>query len=234
MTQFLDPAAVKIDPFGLWFVFMIGVMMPLSVVKSARRPTPALERQRISQRLKNVLFLLVLFAIAVFVAWKDGISLFPRIPVTARLVAMCAAVLAAILSMAELLLAARTPEERKRLWVKQIIPRTAAERAVWLLSSAVAGVTEEAIFRGVFFVLVSALTKSVIAGALISAIVFAIAHYRQGRKSVVMIGLFALLFQWLIIMSGSLVPAMAVHALYDMIRGLVAGRRLERLEPATP
>jgi membrane protease YdiL (CAAX protease family) len=232
--QFLDPAATRVDLWGMWFVFMIGVMMPFSVIRSVRRPTPTptLERQRISQRLKNVAFLLVLFAIAIAVAERDGISLFPRIAVTARLAGLCAIVLIATLSIAELLLASRSPEERKRLWVRQSIPRTPMERATWILSSTVAGITEETIFRGVFYVLVASLTGNVIAGAVISAFVFAIAHYRQGKKNMLLVGLFALFFQWLVITTGSLVPAMVVHGLYDVIRGLLAGHRFEKLEQA--
>lgn len=230
--QFLDPAATRVDIWGMWFVFMIGVMMPFSVIRSVRRPPPTVERQRISQRLKNVAYLLVLFAIAMAVAARDAISLFPRIAVTPRLVGLCAIVLVGTLSVAELLLTSRSPEERKRLWVRQIIPRTPMERAVWILSSAVAGITEETIFRGVFYVLVASLTGSIIAGAVISAFVFAIAHYRQGRKSMLLIGLFALFFQWLVVTTGSLVPAMVVHGLYDVIRGLLAGHRFEKLEQA--
>ena len=107
--------------WGIWFVFMIGVMMPFSIIRSVRRPPPAFERQRRAQA-----------------------------------------------SLGQ-----------------------------------------------------------------ISAFVFAIAHFRQGRKSMALIGLFALLFQWLVITTGSLVPGMVVHGLYDVIRGLLAGRRFEKLEPAT-
>ena len=46
--QFLDPAATRVDVWGIWFVFMIGVMMPFSVIRSVRRRPPAVERQRIA------------------------------------------------------------------------------------------------------------------------------------------------------------------------------------------
>lgn len=175
---------------------------------------------------------MVLFAIALAVAWRESISLFPGIAVTLRLVGLCAVVLLGTLSVAEVLLASRSPEEQKRLWVRQIIPRTPTERAVWILSSTVAGITEETIFRGVFYTLVASLSGSIVIGAVASAAVFAIAHYRQGRKSMLLVGLFALFFQWLVVTTGSLVPAMAVHALYDVIRGLLAGHRFEKLEQA--
>jgi membrane protease YdiL (CAAX protease family) len=40
----------------------------------------------------------------------------------------------------------------------------------------------------------------------------------------------ALLFQWLVIYSGSLIPAMMIHAVYNIVRGFRAGRGVEELE----
>jgi membrane protease YdiL (CAAX protease family) len=205
------------------------VLIPIAVVRSARRtPAPTESHQRITQRLRNVVFLIVIAVIALAVAWRDNISLFPPIRVTATLVALSVAILIGVLALAEALLIARSPEERRNLWVRQIIPRNNAERVVWIISSAAAGVTEEIIFRGVLFALLVALTSSVAAGALISAVVFAVAHFRQGWQSMIFIFGIALLFQWLVIFTASLVPAMVIHAIYNMIRGLRASRGMSQ------
>jgi membrane protease YdiL (CAAX protease family) len=139
-------------------------------------------------------------------------------------------ILAGTLILAELLLMARSPEERRKLWVRQIIPRDDAERIVWVISSCIAGATEEIIFRGVLFALIASVTRSIVFASITSAVVFALAHYRQGWRSMFFILGIALLFQWLVIYSGSLIPAMIIHAVYNIVRGFRAGRGVEELE----
>ncbi len=220
--SFPDPSNVQIDPIGWWFVIVVGVLLPIAAVRSARRAPLVETRQKITQRLRTVVVLVLLACAALFVAYRDNLSLFPRFTWTASLIALSAATLVGLVALAEALLRVRSPEERRKLWVRQIIPSDNAERAVWVASSITAGATEEIIFRGVFFSLVAAMAGSIAAGAVISAIVFALAHFRQGWKSMGFIAAIALLFQWLVVYSGSLVPAMVVHAIYNIVRGLGA------------
>ena len=226
--SFLDPSAVTIDPIGWWFLAIIGLLLPVAAIRSAGRATQTdnAGEHRISQRLRSVVVLVVLAAAALSVAWRDGIELFPPVRITLSLILVSLGILAAILMLAELLLVAQSPEERRKLWVRQIIPRSNAERIVWTISSCVAGATEEIIFRGVFFALLVAVTRSIAVASLVSAVVFALAHYRQGFKSMAFILGIALLFQWLVIYSGSLIPAMIVHAVYNIVRGLRASIRM--------
>lgn len=213
----------QVDAFGIWFLVLMVITLPVAVIRAARRQKPAqVSRQRISQRLNNVAALIILALFALGVAWRDHIELFPPVHVTGKLVLLSIAILLGTLGLAEALLQARSPEERKELWVRQIIPQNNAERFVWLVSSTVAGVTEEIIFRGVLYALLVAVTSSASIAALISALIFAIGHARQGWKSMVFIFGIALLFQWLVVYAGSLVPAMIIHALYNMVRGLRA------------
>jgi membrane protease YdiL (CAAX protease family) len=51
----------------------------------------------------------------------------------------------------------------------------------------------------------------------------------QGWKNAVIIGAVALALHGLVIWSGSLYIAMAVHAIYDLVAGLTYGRLGERL-----
>jgi membrane protease YdiL (CAAX protease family) len=213
----------QVDAFGIWFLVLMVVTLPVAVIRAAHRQKPAqISRQRISQRLNNVAALIILALMALGVAWRDNIELFPPFNITPTLTALSIAILLGTLALAEALLQARSPEERRELWVRQIIPQNNAERFVWLISSTVAGVTEEIIFRGVLYALLVAVTSSVRIAALISALIFAVGHFRQGWKSMVFIFGIALLFQWLVVYAGSLVPAMIIHAIYNMIRGLRA------------
>ena len=131
----------QIDAFGIWFLVLMLVTLPIAVIRAARTEKPAVvSRQRISQRLKTVFALVVLAAMALGVAWRDHIELFPPIQVTGKLVALSIVILLGTIALAEALLQSRSPEERRELWVRQIIPQNNAERFVWLISSTVAGV----------------------------------------------------------------------------------------------
>lgn len=221
--SFLDPSNVRLDPLGWLFVFVIGVLMPAAAVRSGRRSAPpTVSDQKIAKRLRTVAILISLAAVALVVASRDSVMLFPPFEWNLRLILLSFGILVGVVALAEGILMARSPEGRREIWVRQIIPQNNAERFVWVMSSTVAGATEEIIFRGVFFALLAAITGSIAAAAVISALVFALAHYRQGWKSMGFIAPTALLFQWLVIYSGSLVPAMIVHAIYNIVRGVRA------------
>ena len=221
--SFQDPSTITVDPLGWFFVFVIGLLMPAAVVRSSgRAKASAKAHPNMTRRLRNVVILVGLATVALIVARRDNIVVFPQFEWTTQLIALSIGVLVGVVALAEGLLMARSPEQRRELWVRQIIPRSNAERIVWIISMIVAGATEEIIFRGVFFALVAAITGSIAAGALLSAVVFALAHYSQGWKSMAFIAPTALLFQWLVIYSGSLVPAIIVHAVYNIARGVRA------------
>lgn len=230
--SFLDPSIVTVDALGWWFLIVVGLLLPIAAIGSASRtpPADAPGQRRISQRFRTVAVLVVLGAVALYVARRDGIVLFAPVRANLSLLIVSLGILAGVLILAELLIVSRSPGERRKLWVRQTIPRSNAELVVWIISSCVAGATEEIIFRGVFFALFLSVTRSIATASLVSAIVFAIAHYRQGWKSMFFILGIALLFQWFVIYSGSLIPAMIVHAVYNIVRGIRASKGLGKIE----
>ena len=104
------------------------------------------------------------------------------------------------------------------------MPDTAQERAWWVLVSTLAGIGEEITWRGVQTALLAYLTGSFVAGAMLSATSFGVAHYMQGWKSAAIIAVFALGLQGVVWISGSLYIAMLVHVLYDITAGLTYGK----------
>jgi len=100
-------------------------------------------------------------------------------------------------------------------------PHTRAELAWWMALAVSAGICEEFIFRGyLIWVLQPAFGVWIAAAA--SLIVFAAAHAYQGAKGVVAVGVVGGLFTLIVLVFGSLVPAIAVHVLGDAGEGLVA------------
>lgn len=100
-------------------------------------------------------------------------------------------------------------------------PHTRAELAWWMALSVSAGFCEEFIFRGyLIWVLQPALGLWFAAAA--SLIVFAAAHAYQGAKGVVAVGFVGGLLTLVVLVFGSLVPAIAMHTLADLGEGFVA------------
>jgi membrane protease YdiL (CAAX protease family) len=182
---------------------------------------------------RSVLLQVVLFGTSLFVARKHGILLWPSARVRAR--DLIAGVVAfAVLSLIGVLSwRIRSPEERRHMWVRHIIPRTPAQWGLWLAASAAAGVSEETTYRGVLVVLLSSATASFAVGALLSAGVFALVHYPQGTKSVALVFAIALVLQAVVSVTGALYVAMVVHALYDMLAGVRAAKRFAEVDPVT-
>jgi len=81
-----------------------------------------------------------------------------------------------------------------------LLPQTPMEMMLWVLVSSVAGISEEAIYRGYLQRQFTALTQSVPAGVLISAAIFGGVHAYQGWSRAVVIAISAILFgvvaQW--------------------------------------
>jgi len=91
--------------------------------------------------------------------------------------------------------------------------------AVWFLLSATAGFCEEFVFRGYLQLQFAALTRSMFAGVLISAIVFGASHGYEGGARMLLIGIFGLMFGLLAWWRRSLRPGMIAHAWHDALSG---------------
>jgi membrane protease YdiL (CAAX protease family) len=109
------------------------------------------------------------------------------------------------------------------------MPRTPRERWLWGGVSLAAGFGEEVTYRGVMFILLSRLLGGPLPAAIIASAVFGFSHILQGWKNAVIIGIVALAMHGLVIWSGSLYIAMAVHGIYDLVAGFTYGRLGERL-----
>ena len=104
-----------------------------------------------------------------------------------------------------------------------MLPHRGAEIAVWIALSITAGICEETVFRGYLQRQFMALTKSVPAGILLSAVAFGAAHAYQGFRMVILIGLYGAMFGILAHWRGSVRPGMIAHAWQDSLNGVLAG-----------
>lgn len=98
-----------------------------------------------------------------------------------------------------------------------LIPQTGTELLLWFVLSVVAGICEEAIYRGYFQAQFSALTHSVPAGILISAAAFGAVHGYQGFRRAAVIAVSAILYGAFVHWRGTVRPGMIAHSLQDAV-----------------
>lgn len=151
-----------------------------------------------------------------------GVVGLPPVPFFAWTVALTVAGLAIIVVFRSLALRTRTPDSPV---LRELLPRTRTERRVFALLSLVAGVGEELAYRGYVIPMLAPLVGTG-GAAVVSSAVFGVVHGYQGALGVVRTGLMGGVLAWGFLASGSLWPAIAAHALIDLVAGLVLGERL--------
>ncbi len=109
------------------------------------------------------------------------------------------------------------------------MPSNATELGWWLVVSVLAGTGEEITWRAVQTGLLAAATGNYPTAVVLSALSFGAAHAVQGWRSSAVIVVFALGFQTLVWLTGSLYVAMAVHIVYDITAGISYGRLARQL-----
>jgi membrane protease YdiL (CAAX protease family) len=100
-----------------------------------------------------------------------------------------------------------------------LTPGTNLELAVWFCVSTTAGICEEIIFRGYLQRQFAAAANSMLAGVLLSAIVFGASHGYEGFARMVLITIYGLMFGLLAWWRKSLRPGMIAHAWHDGFSG---------------
>lgn len=102
-----------------------------------------------------------------------------------------------------------------------LTPESRLELVVWFFLSLSAGFCEEILFRGYLQQQFSALTRSTLAGVLLSAAVFGTSHGYEGAARMLLIGIFGFLFGLLAWWRKSLRPGILAHAWHDAFSGAV-------------
>jgi hypothetical protein len=181
-------------------------------------------------------------ATAALLAWWMGAGrpwramlLIPSSPTRFAIGMAVAVVLSALLVMQNKAVLARPetmPMVRKKLaYAEPILPHTGAERRRFHAVSITAGVCEEVLFRG-FLLWYFAVWVGPWPAAILSSIVFGAGHIYLGVRQIPNTALIGLIMAALVLLSGSLWPAMLLHAAMDWNSGDMAFVVLKSPEPA--
>lgn len=111
--------------------------------------------------------------------------------------------------------------------IRNMLPQSSIEIAVFLMLVLTAGFCEEVIFRGYLQRQFTALTQAAAGGILLQGIAFGAGHGYQGWRYMLLIAVFGTLFGLLAYWRRSLRPGMLAHALQDGIAGTL-GRHFMR------
>jgi membrane protease YdiL (CAAX protease family) len=219
------PEASQAGIAGWYHVLVMGVLIPVVVVRNYRRMVG--KSLALPNRMRHfrttAIMLVLLTSLSVVVGKAEWIDLY-RFDAARLPQGLAAGAVMYVLAVAFMRPRWRRAVEQRSRIVHLFMPDTARERAWWVLVSTLAGIGEEITWRGVQTALLAYLTGSFVVGAALSAISFGVAHSIQGWKAAALIAVLALGFQAVVAISGSLYVAMLVHVLYDITAGLAYGK----------
>lgn len=102
-----------------------------------------------------------------------------------------------------------------------LLPETGLERVVWLAVAASAGFCEEVVYRGYLQLQLTTFTGSALAGIVLQAALFGVAHADQGLQAVPRAALCGLMLGALARARKSQWPGILCHAGVDLASGFL-------------
>lgn len=206
--------------FGRYCVLITLVLMPIMGIASyihIRRGKPLAPKPR---RYRNMIVLqLFLLTVTVAGARDSNISLLGRFPgpLAWSLAAGYMTFFTFRLRAAWTKLGPGRRENARRL-----LPDHPSLMRMWVVISALAGVTEECAYRGLTYRILTANHGSVALALFLCIGCFGIAHMTQGWRGLLGTSLVAALMHGIVFLTASLYLAIAIHAVYDLIVGIIA------------
>jgi uncharacterized protein len=102
-----------------------------------------------------------------------------------------------------------------------IAPQNWSTIVLWILLSSIAGFVEEIVFRGYLQRQLGILTRSMLIGVILSAVVFGSGHGYEGSRRMALIVVYGIMFGLLALWRKSLRPGMIAHAWHDAFEGIL-------------
>jgi membrane protease YdiL (CAAX protease family) len=222
------------DLLGAYYLFLLCLLVPWLAWRSraqlkameAAGVYPAAKRMYLS----SIVQLLLIGAFAWWVGRSWNFDPFAAPVVGVREWLAGAAVLIVNIGIMEISRRNRTDDERRTMFVYRLAPRSTSDVALFVVVAIVAGVCEELAYRGVLLGLLHSVTGVSWLAYGIATLAFTAAHAMQGLKSAAAILVMTILFHALVAFTGTLIVAMVIHTVYDVIAGLAARREAITVE----
>jgi len=218
---------------GLVLLVWIVLVLPWLALRSRRRlasagPAAPLPVSRRRIWVSALVVQLLLFLLAWGAGQTYGRRLFDRGDSGPRAWLLGGLALLLLLVQREIYRALLSPRQRAELPIMKWLPRSPGEHALYVTVALAAGVAEEAAYRGVGWEVLSwslgGGPEAVWGGAALLCVAFALAHATQGPQAVVFVASTAVVMHVLVMLTDTLVVAMVVHAVYDVLAAWLARR----------
>jgi membrane protease YdiL (CAAX protease family) len=203
---------------------LFGARFGVPALKAAvASGTPGARRTQYLDTMFQLWTFAALAAAAAIGAGRSAESLRLLPPTGVGLAIAVAAIGATILLFRAQANAVESPEGRAAIGrqvapLAYFLPQDTADRNLFRALSVTAGVCEEWLFRGYLVALLEPALG--LAGAVAaSTALFGIAHAYQGPVGMLRTGIVGLIFAGLTVATGSILPAMVVHAVVDWMQG---------------
>lgn len=211
----------------LWTVLLL-VPFPALMVRQAQqlRQMPALPRR--AAYLSSILALWLLCGATLLIAVLSGFDARDLGVVPASPAVIATATLATTGAAVAVLFLFRLAGTRETPVLRELLPVTAPERALFVLLSLTAGICEELVFRGFLLRSLTLATGLTPLAVLLSAGAFGVVHAYQQPAGAVRAALMGVLLSLPVLFDASLISSMAAHALVDLLSGLWLAKYLLR------
>lgn len=221
-------------------MFLLGVVLPLRSLQSARRGD--LQQMTFNAATKRIMYygnggvLWILAIVALVVWWLSDRPLMALglgwgelpYPFVAWAILIGFTALYSMDLFLELGTHRRRESTRKEMRKDlAFLPTSGSEFAHYLFLAFSAGICEEIVFRGYFIRYFQWLfgSEDMIAIAMtlvVPGFIFGVSHFYQGRQAVIKIVSMAIMFGAFFLVTGSIWPLMILHALVDVLGGVIS------------
>lgn len=215
---------MQLHPSGYIFLVIVTLVLPILAWTSKRRFDEGFTFPRLPFYVEALFLQGALLFLSLYVVERH--QLFLRFHASAGARAWIEAALLFVAAMILMFVSLRLSGASTKERLRRILPQTGRERLLWIAVSLAAAVAEEVTYRGVLATIALRFTEEWWIATVITSAAFGLAHLVQGWKSAMIVAIFGAAFQWITWRSGSLLPAIVVHFLYDAIAGFAIPRSL--------
>jgi len=214
------------SPWHTVFVVVAAALYAYRSATSVAHARASLVINRPHLYLRTILFELLFLAIVIFGVRLRGVSLdtifgqrWRSLGALLRDLGLGIALM--LVSMILISVVASLLHDNSNQSIQFLLPQSSLELVLWVFLSTVAGICEEAVYRGYFQRQFAALTCSVPAGILLSGAAFGAAHLYQGWRRAIPIAVMGALFGFFAQWRGTVRPGMFAHVIQDSVAPLL-------------
>ena len=215
-------------------LLLAGVLPPVLALQGTMTPTDVAQLRPLSVYASS---LVLICALGILAWWGGAASGFTRESMGVVPVDFASGVLwtvAVVLFAIGVLALGRVLRWRETPMLELLLPRTAVERATFVVLSLGAGVFEELAYRGFLIAALRTASGSTALAVVVSSAAFGVMHGYQSATGALRAATLGAVLAVPLLATGSIVPSMAAHALYDVAAGLFLADWALRRPAASP